>query len=120
MRVPERSFHPDDRFWSQPAERAEIEGTILRHGSISCDVFGRARVVQTLRDFFDRRACPVQVIGALYVFERYHQSLGASLAAARRTNTEYLSAGTDREAVRLASTGSSGRDATRPAKADAC
>jgi asparagine synthase (glutamine-hydrolysing) len=89
VRVPERSFHPDDRFWSQPAERAEIEGTILRRGSISCDVFGRARVAQTLRDFFDRRACPVQVIGALYVFERYHQSLAASLAAARQKTTEY-------------------------------
>jgi hypothetical protein len=87
--VPERSYHPDERYWSQPAERAELERTILRNGSISCEVFGRARVAETLRDFFDRRARPVQVIGALYVFERYHHTLAASLAAARRKTKEF-------------------------------
>jgi len=87
--VPERSYHPDDRYWSQPAERADIEGTVLRNGSISCDVFGRARVAQALRDFFDHHARPVQVIGALYVFERYHQTLPASLARARQMTTEH-------------------------------
>jgi hypothetical protein len=82
--VPERSYHPDDRYWSRPAERATIEGTILRTGSLSCDLFGRDRVRTTLREFFDAGAAPVQVIGALYVFERYHQTLGACLANARR------------------------------------
>jgi hypothetical protein len=34
--------------------------------------------------FFDSGAAPVQVVGALYVFERYHQTLAAFLADARR------------------------------------
>ena len=82
--IPERSFHPDDRFWSRPAERAVIEGTILRAGSLSCDLFGRDKVRDTMRQFFEAGAAPVQVVGALYVFERYHQTLAASLADARR------------------------------------
>lgn len=82
--VPDRTYHPDERYWSKPAERATIERTILRAGSLSCDVFGRDRVEQTVREFFEAGAAPVQVIGALYVFERYHQSLGASLEDARR------------------------------------
>jgi asparagine synthase (glutamine-hydrolysing) len=87
--VPERSYHPDDLYWSKPDERARIEGTILRNGSLSCDIFGRARVESTLRDFFDRSAGPVQVIGALYVFEHYHQSLTAALLDARSQMKEY-------------------------------
>jgi hypothetical protein len=82
--VPDRSYHPDDRYWSAPAARAAIEGTILRTGSICCDVFGRARVEATVRDFFTRGENPVQVIGAMYVFEAYHHSLAASLAGARQ------------------------------------
>ena len=91
VKVPERSYHPDERYWSQPAQRADIEATILRSGSISCDVFGRARVASTVREFFEQRANPVQVIGALYVFERYHKSLAASLSDARHKTTDYLS-----------------------------
>jgi hypothetical protein len=82
--VPDRSYHPDERYWSQPAERAVIESTILRADSISCELFGRPRVDETVRGFFSHGAAPVQVIGALYVFERYHQTLAASLADARR------------------------------------
>jgi asparagine synthase (glutamine-hydrolysing) len=82
--VPERSYHPDNLHWTKPAARAAIEGTILRTGSLSCDLFGRDRVRATLREFFDAGAAPVQVIGALYVFEHYHQALGACLADARR------------------------------------
>lgn len=87
--VPERSYHPDERFWSQPSERAQIEATILRSGSISCDIFGRALVAQTVREFFERGASPVQVIGALYVFEHYHQHLAASLASTRQQAVEF-------------------------------
>jgi hypothetical protein len=87
--VPERSYHPDDRNWSKAAERSRIETTILRTGSISCDIFGRARVESTLRDFFERAAGPVQVIGALYVFEHYHQSLADSLRDAKAQVREY-------------------------------
>jgi asparagine synthetase B (glutamine-hydrolysing) len=87
--VPERSYHPDDRYWSKRDERSRIEATILRNGSISCDIFGRTRVESTLRDFFDRGAGPVQVIGALYVFEHYHQSLANSLLRAKAQVKEY-------------------------------
>jgi hypothetical protein len=84
VEVPERTYHPDERFWSRPEARPVIEGTILRSGSISCDIFGRARVHATVQTFFDSGAAPVQVIGALYVFEHYHQTLAAFLADARR------------------------------------
>ena len=84
VEVPERTYHPDERFWSRPEARHVIEGTILRSGSISCDIFGRARVHATVQTFFDSGAAPVQVIGALYVFEHYHQTLAAFLADARR------------------------------------
>jgi asparagine synthetase B (glutamine-hydrolysing) len=87
--VPERSYHPDDRYWSKPDERARIEATVLRNGSLSCDIFGRRHVESTLRDFFDGGAGPVQVIGALYVFEHYHQSLANSLLDARSQIKEY-------------------------------
>jgi len=87
--VPERSYHPDDRFWTKPDARSRIEATILRNGSISCDVFGRARVESTLREFFEHAAGPVQVIGALYVFEHYHQSLANSLVRAKAQAKEY-------------------------------
>jgi len=87
--VPERSYHPDERFWAKADARSRIEGTILRNGSISCDIFGRARVEATLRDFFERGAGPVQVIGALYVFEHYHQSLADSLLRAKAHVKEY-------------------------------
>jgi asparagine synthase (glutamine-hydrolysing) len=82
--VPERSYHPDERYWSAPAARAAIESVILRADSISCEVFGRSRVDATVRAFFAHGAAPVQVIGALYVFERYHQTLSAWLAEARQ------------------------------------
>jgi asparagine synthase (glutamine-hydrolysing) len=81
--VPQRSYHPDERYWSEPQSRAAIEAVILRNGSVSCDVFGRTRVTDVVRRFFAASDAPVQVIGAMYVFERYHQTLGASLAAAR-------------------------------------
>jgi hypothetical protein len=87
--VPDRSYHPDDRFWAKPDARSGIEATIMRNGSISCDIFGRGRVESTVRDFFDRGAGPVQVIGALYVFEHYHQALAHSLLRAKAHVKEY-------------------------------
>jgi hypothetical protein len=82
--VADRSYHPDERFWSQPADRAAIESTILRRDSISGELFGRDRLRAVLARFFDTGDAPVQVVGALYVFEHYHQTLGAFLAGARR------------------------------------
>jgi hypothetical protein len=87
--IPDRTYHPDERYWSQPEQRSQIERTIMRPDSISCEVFGRSRIETTLRSFFEQAASPVQVIGALYVFERYHQTLSAALEAARRTTRAY-------------------------------
>lgn len=85
----DRTFHPDERYWSRPSEREAIERTILRADSLSCEMFGRARVQAVVRDFFEHGAAPVQVIGALYVFEHYHQNLAASLRAARQDLRPY-------------------------------
>ncbi len=78
-----RSFTNDGVEWRRPEARALIEGTILRPDSLSCGIFGRERVRQVAAAWFDRLAAPAQVIGALYVFESYHQHLPAHLAQAR-------------------------------------
>jgi len=83
VRVPQRSFHPDEPYWQAPAARDVIEGTILRAGSLSCEILGRAAVTSTLSEFFSTGAAPVQVVGAMFVYERYHQTVAASLAEAR-------------------------------------
>jgi hypothetical protein len=84
VRVPQRSFHPDERYWSVPSVRATLENTIMRKHSISVDLFGRPAVETTLNEFFQLRQGPVQVVGALFVYEQYHQSLHEALGAARQ------------------------------------
>jgi asparagine synthase (glutamine-hydrolysing) len=84
VRVPERTFHPDERYWSVPDERRRIEETILRRGGLACDCFGRERVLATVREFFAGGPVAVQVIGALYVFEQYHMALPSFVADVRR------------------------------------
>lgn len=83
VRPLERTFHPDERFWSTPEVRQTIESTVLRPDSVSAEVFGRHAVRTLLSEFFERGAAPVQVVGALFVFERYHQQLPSSLIEAR-------------------------------------
>ena len=78
-----RYYHADELFWREAAARARIEETILRPGSLSCEVLGRDAVRSVVSDWFDRLAAPTQVIGALYVFEAYHRDLAAHLRAAR-------------------------------------
>ncbi|MDP1569794.1 MAG: asparagine synthase-related protein [Vicinamibacterales bacterium] len=78
-----RSYFDDGMEWSVPDVQRRITETILRPGSLTCEVFGRAAVGQLLTDWFTREAAPAQVIGALYVYERYHADLGAHLASAR-------------------------------------
>jgi hypothetical protein len=87
--VPERSYHPDWNAWRQPSVRDAITGTILAPDSIVADVFGRTRLADTLTDYFERDAAPTQVIGALFVFEHYHRTLGD---AVRRWRAEGSSA----------------------------
>jgi asparagine synthase (glutamine-hydrolysing) len=77
--VPQRSYHPDWAAWQQPEPRDLLTRTILRSDSISAEVFGRDRVAATLDAFFAHDAAPSQVIGALFVYEHYHQSLASAL-----------------------------------------
>ena len=82
--IPDRTYHPDERYWSKAPARAVITDTILRPDSLCCDIFGRARVQDAVRRFFDAGGEPVQVIGAMYVFEHYQQTLASSLSEAKR------------------------------------
>jgi hypothetical protein len=86
--VPERGFHPDWPAWRAPDVRDQITATILRPDSISADIFGRDRVAETLQAYFERDAAPTQVIGALFVFEHYHQTLPALLRQWRTEGNE--------------------------------
>jgi hypothetical protein len=79
-----RAYHDEDRRWNMAPCRDRIEGTILRQGSLSAEIFGRPSLAAAVRDFFDRARGPVQVVGALYAFEAYHRDLPAHLRAAAR------------------------------------
>jgi hypothetical protein len=83
-----RAFTADEAMWSTPSARAEIEGTILRPGSLAADLFGRGALAAVLDDWFTRGAAPAQVVGALYVYEAYHRDLGAFLRARREEGQE--------------------------------
>jgi asparagine synthase (glutamine-hydrolysing) len=77
-----RSYFDDEAAWRTPDARSRIEGTILRPGSLCCEILGRAAVSAAVSAWFDQLALPTQVIGALYVFEAYHRDLPARLHAA--------------------------------------
>ena len=77
-----RAYHDEDRRWAAQPLRQRIEQTILRGDSLAAEIFGRDRLAEVLRDFFDRGAGPVQVIGALYTYEAYHRDLAGHLARA--------------------------------------
>lgn len=74
-----RCYTDDHAEWSKPAVRRRMEATILREGSISCDMFGRKAVEQFLADWFDRGAAAAQAVGAMYVYEAYHRDLAGFL-----------------------------------------
>jgi len=78
-----RYYHADEVYWRVPQTRERIEGMILRQGSLSCEIFGRASVAAVVADWFDRLAVPTQVIGALYAYEEYHRDLPRHLDTAR-------------------------------------
>ena len=80
-----RYYHDDEVVWRAPEIRARIEGTILRSGSVCCDILGREAVARLVSAWFDRAAAPTQIIGALYVFEVYHRDLRHHLDVARRS-----------------------------------
>lgn len=81
--VPVRSYHPDEAYWTGDV-RSRIEATLLAPGSLCGEILGRARVEQTVRAFFNRGAAPVQVIGAMFVYEYYHRHMASAVAEARR------------------------------------
>ena len=72
-----RSYRDDDG--ALASVRGRIEA-VLDDDSLCASIFGREPLRATLSQFF-RGEAPVQVIGALYSFERYHRGLGAWLAA---------------------------------------
>lgn len=79
-----RMYVDDEREWNRPGVRERIEATVLRPGSIAAELFGRRAVADLLAAWTARGEAPAQVVGALYVYERYHADLPASLADARR------------------------------------
>ncbi|MFQ5667561.1 MAG: hypothetical protein ACE5I7_14210, partial [Candidatus Binatia bacterium] len=83
-----RYYHNDELFWRTPESRSRIEGTILRPGSLCCEILGREQVTSVVRAWFDRAAAPAQVIGALYIYETYHRDLPAHLRAAGNCETQ--------------------------------
>jgi hypothetical protein len=83
-----RDYHADAFFWRTAGSRARIEDTILRSGSLCCEILGREAVTAVVRDWFERLAAPTQVIGALYVYETYHRDLAGHLSGVRGGNTE--------------------------------
>ena len=75
--APSRSYHDEERYWREPQVRARIVGTILRRGSISAEIFGRSALASFVDEWFTSFNGPAQSVGALYVFEHYHQTLAA-------------------------------------------
>jgi hypothetical protein len=78
-----RYYQAEEIFWRVPDARTRIEGTIMRPGSLVCEILGRAAVSQLVSGWFERLAAPTQVIGALYVYEANHRDLAAHLRLAR-------------------------------------
>jgi hypothetical protein len=80
-----RQYHDDLRH-SGSGIRERIEETILGNGSLCCEILERPKVTDLVRAWFEHGRAPDQVIGALYVYERYHRDLTAHLRAARSTS----------------------------------
>jgi hypothetical protein len=75
-----RQYH-DDLGHSGGGIRERIEETILGNASLCCEILDRPRVSDLVRAWFQHGSAPDQVIGALYVYERYHRDLAAHLRA---------------------------------------
>jgi asparagine synthase (glutamine-hydrolysing) len=76
-----RQYH-DDRGHSDRGIRNRIEGAVLGQNALCCEILERRKVTEILRTWFESGRAPDQVVGALYVYEIYHQGLGARLRAA--------------------------------------
>ena len=80
-----RAYFDDETAWRTPSARSRIEAVVLRPGALSRDILGSERVSRWVSGWMERASGPVQVMGALYVFEVYHRDLAAGLHAAADT-----------------------------------
>lgn len=65
--------------WRADCVRGRIENTILKSGSLCCEILGREKVRRFLENWFLNGSGPTEVVGAMYVYERYFQDLNAHL-----------------------------------------
>jgi hypothetical protein len=82
-----RAYFDDETAWRAPSARARIERVILRPGALGAEILGREAVSRWVSSWLDHAGGPVQVMGALYVFEAYHRDLAAHLRAAAETDS---------------------------------
>lgn len=78
----QRAYFDDEAVWRTPLVRARLEEPVLRAGALGCEILGREQVSRWVSEWMERASGPVQVMGALYVFEVYHRDLAARLRAA--------------------------------------
>ena len=78
-----RYYQLEDVFWRTPDAYNRIKETIMRPGSLCCQIFGREVIASLLKEWFEFANAPIQVIGALYVYEAYFRDLSSHLSAAR-------------------------------------
>ncbi|MFI5177451.1 MAG: asparagine synthase-related protein [Vicinamibacterales bacterium] len=78
-----RNYADNDRVWRQPGTVDAITSTILKPDGLAVCVFGREPLSALLALWVATAAAPAQVIGALYVFEMYHERLGKHLSDAK-------------------------------------
>jgi asparagine synthetase B (glutamine-hydrolysing) len=79
-----RAYTADEAQAAVPHVRRRLEDAILRPDSLACDLWGRDTIAGVLRAWLDQRQGPAQLIGALYVWERYHSGLSAHLRDAKQ------------------------------------
>lgn len=79
-----RAYHDEDTRWRAADIRRRIAATILKPGGLCVDMFGRVRLQRVLDDWFDRGLGPIQVVGALYTYEKYFEGLSDHLRQAAR------------------------------------
>jgi asparagine synthase (glutamine-hydrolysing) len=78
-----RAFHDDVGRWRQADVRQRIEHAVLAGDGTAMSLWPARDLAALVGAWFDRGEGPTQVIGALYVFERYQRDLPAHLRRAR-------------------------------------
>src|SRR5690606_8317771 len=78
-----RAYTADHQVWKAPAIRRRLESALLRPRAVPAEAFGREALARAVTGWFERNDSATQVLGALYVYEAYHQDLPGHLRAAR-------------------------------------